>query len=349
VFRFAHPSWFLLLPLLLAAAYMIYRPRISQALRFPAAANMMPRRRSWRAVVGMLLPVFFLIGTAGLITALARPQHVLTQSREKTDAVAIQMAVDISGSMEALDMSTQTATGKFLPKSRLDAVKEVFSAFIGKRPDDLIGLVSFGGYPSTLAPLTADHEALLHVVNELETVQELRDRRGAIMNQEEVLTAIGDGLATACARIREAQPTSKVVVLLTDGVSNTGLIDPTDAAAAAAELDIKVYTIGVGTQGEVVLPVPTGDGRYVRRRVFMELDEPLLRSIADQTGGEYFNVRDPKGLEKALERIDELERTEVERNIYHHFDELFPFVLLPSLFLVCAVLLANKGVTRRFL
>ncbi len=349
MFRFAQPGWFLLLPLLAAAAYMIYRPRVNKALRFPGAATIMTGGTSWRALAGFILPALFLIALAGLIAALARPQQVQSLTTDTTHAIAIQMAIDISRSMEALDMSTQSAGGRFIPKSRLDAVKEVFTDFVGKRPDDLIGLVTFAGYATTLAPLTSDHEALSHVIADLTSMEHMRRQYGAIMSQEEVLTAIGDGLATACARIQNAQPKSKVVVLLTDGVSNTGLIDPREAMHAAEQMGIKVYTIGVGTQGEATIPVRTRSGNYVLSRQYMELDEPLLREIANRTGGEYFNVRDPQGLKHAIDRIDEMERTEIERKSYHDITELFPRILLPSLFLACMTLLLNKFLTRRFL
>ena len=166
-------------------------------------------------------------------------------------------------------------------------------------------------------------------------------------NQDEFLTAIGDALATACARIRAAETASRIVVLLSDGESNTGIIDPETATTLASELGIKVYTIGVGTTGEAPFRVRDVYGRERIRWAEVAMDEPLLRHIAQETGGRYFNVQDPDGLEDALTVIDELETTRVEREEYEQYNELFPRFLLPALLLVAIGSGLNMTIAKR--
>lgn len=233
------------------------------------------------------------------------------------------------------------------PRTRLDAVKETFADFIGRRPDDLIGLVTFGGFASTRAPLTADHNALLHTLKGVEISRPVQDKTGQVVNQEEMLTAIGDALATACARLEKAEPKSKIIVLLSDGESNTGVIKPEQAIKMAEKMKIKVYTIGVGSTGEA--PFPTRDmfGREVVQYARVSLDEELLERIASETRGRYFNVRDPKGLDRAMESINRLEKTAVERDVYSQYNELFLWLLCPALALLAAGTGLNMAVARR--
>ena len=318
---------------LAAAAWATYRRAVRSGILFAPASRLPLRTATWRTYLSSVLPVFFLAGLFLSIIALARPQSILSQTRRNADVIAIEMVVDVSGSMEALDLSPQSPAGtKYL--TRLDVVKKTFAEFVDERPDDLIGIVTFGGFAATRAPLTLDHDALLHVLKGIEIPRTTQGRDGNIVNNEELLTAIGDGLATACARIQDTEAKSRIIVLLSDGKSNAGLIKPEQAANAAKTLGIKVYTIGVGSTG--MAPVfgrdMFGQKRLGRMRVV--LDEAQLKSIAKTTGGRYFNVKDPNGLQKAMKEINKLETTSIERNITLQYDELFLLLLVPAAILI---------------
>jgi len=336
MFRFGDPYYFLLLLPAAIAAGRVFGRRVSSALVFSAVPNIPAQVRTWRPIAVLVFSTMFVSGVVLAIVALARPQTVLAVSRRTADVIAIQMVLDVSGSMQALDMSDFAGNMIVKERTRLDAVKETFAEFVSKRPDDLIGLVTFAGYASTRVPLTSDHEALLHVLKGIDVPRPVLDASGQIINQEEMLTAIGDGLATACARLEKAEPKSKIVVLLSDGESNTGIIKPETAAEIARKMGIKVYTIGVGIPGEAEAPFKTRDvfGRTVIGRARVSLDESLLRKIAETTGGRYFHARDPKGLQRALEDISRLEKTRVEQMTYRHFNELFGWFLYPALVLL---------------
>ena len=331
MFRFASPAFFLLLIPVAAAAWFAYRRRIRQGLLFSALQRLPPATRTWRTRAALLFPALYALGLAGAVLALARPQTVLSHTTRRAEVIAIMMVVDVSGSMEALDLTEGRVT-LVNYQTRLDVVKKAFADFVKRRPDDLIGLVSFGGFASTRSPITTDHDALLHILKGVQIPS-----RDAVVDQLELATAIGDGLATACARVENAEPKSKIVVLLTDGESNAGIIQPEAAAKAAKDLGLRVYTIGVGTSSGAV-PVLMKD-MFGRRQIMnapanFSIDEGLLRRIASTTGAQYFNVRDPKGMEKALADIDKLEKTKVERDVYEQYNELFPWFLLPAMGLI---------------
>ena len=292
-----------------------------------------------------LAPWFFLAGAALLIVAAARPRTSLARSSRSVDAIAIAMAVDVSGSMEALDF---TARGASTEKTRLDVVKEMFAKFVEARPDDLIGLVTFGGFASTRAPLTADHEVLLHVLKGVQVPSVAYDANGRPVDQEEQMTAIGDGLATAIARVKDADMKSKIVILLSDGVSNTGAVEPDAAAEEAAKLGIRVYTIGVGTRSNRT-PFRVRDmfGRSAIQYADMSFDESQLKSIASKTGARYFGVRDEGGLKAALEEIDSLEKTTLDRTAYQRWNEYFPWFLVPGAALLLLAVSLQMFASRR--
>ena len=342
---FAWPLCFLLgVPLALAAWRMLRRGRRA-GIKFAPVRRLPARTAGWRARVANLAPWFFLAGAALLIVAAARPRTSLARSSRSVDAIAIAMAVDVSGSMEALDF---TARGASTEKTRLDVVKEMFAKFVEARPDDLIGLVTFGGFASTRAPLTADHEVLLHVLKGVQVPSVAYDANGRPVDQEEQMTAIGDGLATAIARVKDADMKSKIVILLSDGVSNTGAVEPDEAAAAAAKLGIRVYTIGVGTRSNRT-PFRVRDmaGRWVIQYADMSFDESQLKSIAATTGARYFGVRDEGGLKAALEEIDSLEKTTLDRTVYQRWNEYFPPFLLAGAFLVLFAVSLQMSASRR--
>jgi Ca-activated chloride channel family protein len=344
MFRFAAPAYFLLIPLVALAAYRLLRRRRAPATRFGAGARI-PHRRTWRMRLVGLVPWLFLLGLIGTLIALSRPQTVLDESRRTAHAIGMMMVVDVSGSMEALDLSPKGATAANA-RTRLDVVKETFDEFIERRQDDLIGLISFGGYAATLVPLTSDHAVLRHVLDGVEVPSPRFDSGGELLNSDELSTAIGDGLATACARIRDSETVSKVIVLLSDGESNAGIITPQQAIEVAKALGVRVYTIGIGTTGTAPFRISKGRSQRVVQQA-VAIDEALLGKIADETGGRYYNVRDPRGLDAAMESIGELEKTEVTRQIYSQYREWFALVLAPSLVFVFLAAMSSMILLKR--
>jgi len=342
---FAHPWYLLLLIPVVPAARRLYRRGIREGIQFASAASLARCGRSWRTRTAAVLPSIFLCGLVMAVFALARPRTVLSRGRRAADVVAIEMAVDVSGSMRALDMADEPRAGAARP-TRLDAVKRAFADFVAERPHDLIGLITFGGYASTRTPLTADHAALLHTLKGVEVPREIHVEN-RLVNQEELLTAVGDALATACARLEQAGVKSRVAVLLSDGESNTGRIRPDEAARLAARMGIKVYTVGVGTSGRAPFALKDAYGRDAIREMGVTLDEEQLKQIASETGGRYFNVRDAAGLKQALREIDRLEKTRVEQEVYVRYRELFPWFLIPALCLVVTALGLNALISDR--
>lgn len=288
------------------------------------------------------LPWFYGLGLLLTVLGLARPQSGKSESRITGEGIAIEMVLDISGSMEALDFQLN---GEDV--SRLEAVKHVMGQFVlgakdlSGRRDDLVGVVAFGGFADSKCPLTLDHGALVDIVNGLQIPKPVRDRTGRVINaaalQEELATAIGDGLALGADRLRDAKAKSKVLVLLTDGDSNAGVVDPREAATIAGELGIKVYTIGIGRNG--VVPVPQEDdyGRTVLVPAQFRIDEELLREIAQTTGGTYFHASDSEGLAEVYAQIDQLEKSQFEESKYSEYTELFRWFAGSGLALILAV------------
>lgn len=344
---FANP-WFLALALpLVFVAWRLLRRGRKSGIRFSALSRIPRRSAGWRALLASLTPFVLLSGLALLVIAVARPRTPLAHEKKSVDAIAIAMTVDVSGSMDALDLTPKGQ--KFSRETtRLAVVKKLFAEFVDKRPDDLIGLITFGGYASTRSPLTADHAALLNVLKGVEIPSVAVDDNGRAIAQDEQMTAVGDGLATALARLKDAKPTSKIVILLSDGVSNTGAVEPADAAEAAAKLGIKVYAIGVGTKARRT-PIFQRDffGREVVQYADMTFDEKQLKEIAMKTKGTYFPVNDRDSLEKALEEIDKLETTKLEADAYDRWAEHFTFFLVSGAFLVLAAVTLSMAAVRR--
>jgi Ca-activated chloride channel family protein len=341
---FAHPYFFLLAIPLAIACWTIYGRRRRQAMLFSPMYRLPKTQHTWRTAARAMLPFLYLAGLALLIIALARPRTVLSAATERSNAIAIQMVMDVSGSMEALDFSTRDHY-----RSRLDMVKETFAKFIERRQDDLIGIVTFGGYATSRVPLTIDHGSLLHTLKGIRIPKPVMNQQGQVANNEELLTAIGDALATACARLEKAEIKSKIIVLFTDGVSNTGLIKPEQAMQAAKALGIKVYTIGIGSNGEAPFMGQDIFGRKVIRMAQVEFDEDLLKKIAATTGGLYFNVKDPQGMDQAMARIDKLEKTKIKKEVFNQYDELFLRPLLAGLLLYLLAVGSNMLIARQLL
>lgn len=345
--NFANP-WLLLLSLPLGlAAWRLLRRGRKGGIRFSAVGRIPANAAGWRAAVAALTPFVLLAGLALLVIAAARPRSPLAHESRSVDAIAIAMTVDVSGSMDALDL---TPPGEQFSRetTRLAVVKKLFAEFVEKRPDDLIGLVTFGGYAATRSPLTADHQALLNVLRGVQIPSVAVDAQGNAIAGDEQMTAIGDGLATALARLKDAKPTSKIVILLSDGVSNTGAVEPNEAAAAAAKMGVKVYAIGIGTRARRT-PIFGRDifGRTAINYADMTFDEQQLKSIAAKTGGRYFSVQDRDGLKEALEEISQLETTKLEADAYDRWAEHFATFLLLGALLVLAAVSLSMSATRR--
>lgn len=330
----ANPWLFLLFIPLGFAAWRLLRRGNRSGIRFSAINRLPSGAAGWRAVIASLSPWLLLAGLCLLLVAVTRPRSPLAHEMQAVDAIAICMTVDVSGSMDALDLTPKGE--KFSRETtRLAVVKKLFAEFVEKRPDDLIGLVTFGGYASTRSPLTADHAALLNVLKGVEIPSVALDSSGRAIGGEEQLTAVGDGLATALSRLKDAKPKSKVVILLSDGVSNTGAVEPDAAAAAAVKLGIKVYSIGVGTRSSRT-PFFSRDmfGRTMIRYCDMTFDEQQLKAIASATGGMYFSVDDRDSLKKALDEINQLETTRLEADAYNRWREHFAGFLVAGVLLV---------------
>ena len=303
---FAAPWAFLLFLPWALAAWRLFRPRRSSSGAIPfAMLASIPRRTSLRQRLRTLPPALLLAGLAAAIVALARPQTRLRRVTARSDAVAIAMVFDVSYSMLNPDMAGDgIAPGG---KTRLDAAKEAFRDFVGRRPADLVGLVTFGTWAETRVPLTLDHAALGHVLDSLA----IREDEAAAS------TAIGDGLAMGCARLEQAtNVASHVAVLLTDGHHNAGDVPPLRAAAAAKALGIRVYTIGIGDKEPVRTPFGIAGYRDA-------VDAKALGAIAEATGGRFFRARDAKALDQAMAEIDSLEKTPVDEAIWEDRSEHF--------------------------
>ena len=270
-----------------------------------------------------------LIGLRGvaitfLVMAMARPQSGSKSTEVVTEGIDIMLCLDTSGTMQALDF-----TWKGEKQNRLQVVKRVVNEFIKGRKNDRIGMVVFGAEAFTQCPLTLDYGVLLSFLDRVE------------IGMAGDTTAIGSAVATCVKRLKDLKSKSKVVILLTDGRNNAGSINPETAAELAKTFKVKVYTIGVGTEGEVPFLVDTIFGkRYVYQRV--DLDEAIVKKIATITGGTYFKATNTKALEEIYTQIDQMEKTKVEIKEYTEYKELFHWFLLPGLaFILLEVILAN--------
>ncbi|MBS0262464.1 MAG: VWA domain-containing protein [Planctomycetes bacterium] len=342
--RLESPYWLMLVPVLLAAWWWRFRPRQRPAALFSSVAEFRNLPVTLAQRVRRVLPALSAVAILLMICGLARPQSGRTESRITGEGIAIELVLDISGSMEALDFQLD---GRDV--NRLTAVKRVIQDFVlgsrsmklPGRPDDLVGLVAFGGFADSKCPLTLDHGALVDIVNSLEVPRPVQDRQGRIINaeslKEELATAIGDGVALGVDRLRGAKARSKVLVLLTDGDSNAGVVDPRDAAKIAAETGIRVYTIGIGRNGVVPMPQVDEFGNRMLVPAQFHVDEDLLREMAETGGGKYFHAADLTGLAQVYAEIDKLEKTEFEETKYSEYLELYPWFAGPGLALLLVV------------
>ncbi|MCB0518157.1 MAG: VWA domain-containing protein [Lewinellaceae bacterium] len=317
---FIHPWFFLLLLIIPAVAYYRYRRRKQHhaTLKIPtleAARGM----KSWKGEIQKYLPVLRMLAIASIIMAMARPQRTLKEETITAEGIDIFLVMDLSSSMLAQD---------FKP-DRLEVSKRVAAEFVDKRQFDRIGLAVFSGEAFTQCPLTTDHAVLKGFIESL--------RCGMLEDG----TAIGMGLATAVNRIKDSDGESKVVILLTDGVNNAGYVKPLTAAEIAKEFNVKVYTIGVGREGEALTPISRrSDGRYIFGLARVEIDEELLKQIAELTGGQYFRATNERSLEKIYDEIDRLEKREIEvTSVKRYSEEFYRFIWLAVELLVMEMLL----------
>ena len=338
-FRWQDPLWLLLLVPVVVAAVLAVRRERRNALLYSSVQLVKSLPVTGMLRIKRLLPWVRVAGLTLVVVALARPQRGLTEFRVRTEGIAIQMCLDRSGSMQALDFEVD---GQRV--NRLEVVKRVFREFVkGEgglpgRPDDQIGLITFGGFAEGRSPLTLDHGALLEVLKAVEIPQPIEDARGRIINerflQEELSTAIGDAVALAAERLKDCQAKSKLIILLSDGESNAGAVAPAEAAEAAKALGVKIYSIGIGSTGPAPFPAIDVFGRAALQMQPVRLDEQTLTMLAETTGGKYFNARNTQALEQIYAEIDQLEKTPSEGQLYTEYVELYAWFLLPGLGLV---------------
>lgn len=330
-FQFASPwvlSLLLIVPML-GIIYILAKGRTKPATMKHAATSMardLPR--SWKITMRPVLNVMRLAIITLTVFALARPQIVQGRETISGEGVEIALAVDISGSMASLD---------FEPKNRLEAAKQVISDFIEARPYDKIGLVVFASEAFSQSPLTLDRMMTARSLEQVELATDLNLADG---------TAIGLGLANAANMLTNSDAESKVIILLTDGVNNSGQIDPLTAAEAAKALGIKVYTIGAARPGQVPVPVQTLLGGTDVVYQESALDEEILQQVADITGGKYYRAEDTAGLRAIYDEINQLEKSEVEVQVFNHYTELAGYLLVPALLILIIELVFRKTAFR---
>ena len=329
--EFLNPEYFFLLALIPIIILWNYfnKNKINNSIIF-SNTNAFEGLNNFYSILKSSLKIIRLVSLVLIIIALARPQVIDTSTRVKTNSgIDIIMAIDVSASMLAKD----------LKPNRLDALKNVADEFIKNRVSDRIGLVEYAGESYTKTPLTTDKSIILQSLREIK-----------YNNIIEGGTAIGMGLATSVNRIKDSKAKSKVIILLTDGVNNAGFIDPITAAELAKEFQIKIYSIGLGTNGLALSPVGIDvRGKFNYANVQVEIDEKLLTQISEMTGGKYFRATDNNRLEEIYSDINKLERTEIEEFKYYSVDEKFRYFLVPAILLIVFELVMKFTILRSFI
>jgi len=324
---YKNPEFLWLLILLPVIAYMLYKFKFVRLNNFKFSNLESFDSKTLKSKLYPLINIFRIITLLLVIVALARPQEISNSTRTKTSSgIDIVIAVDISSSMLAQD----------LKPNRLEALKIVASQFINDRINDRIGLVIYAGESYTKTPVTSDKGVVIKSLSDITFDGIIEDG-----------TAIGMGLATSVNRLKESKAKSKVIILLTDGVNNSGFIDPSTAADLAANFEIKTYTIGLGTNGNARAPValnPNGSFRFGITKV--EIDEELLKNVANKTGGLYFRATDNKKLEEIYNEINKLEKTEVEEIKYSDSEEKYRLLIVAAIGLIFVELILKYIVFR---
>ena len=313
--HFLQPEWLWLLALL--PLVMIWRGRRGPvaAIEFSDVGLAREVSRRSRARIGGWVWLLPLLAAALMIVGLARPQRGNSRTEVTANGIDIVLGLDVSGSMQALDFLVDGHR-----VNRIEVVKSVVSKFIEERPNDRIGLIAFAAAPYLVSPLTLDHDWLQQNLERVST---------AVGNDDG--TAIGSAIAAGVNRLRKTNAKSKVMILLTDGMNNTGKISPPAAAEAAKALGVKVYTIGVGVRGMAPIPMKdqAGNTRLVMDRV--DVDEKTLQAVAGQTGGTFYRATDTDSLQKIYEQINRLEKTALTVQKFEHYDELYSWALIPAI------------------
>lgn len=329
---FLHPGFFwLFLALLPAIAWYIWKRKQQQAT---LSVSSLKGFKAGPSLLARIQPVLFalrLLALCAIIIAMARPRSVDVNSKTRTTkGIDIVMAIDVSGSMLARD----------LKPNRLEALKEVAADFVDARPNDRIGLVVYAGESYTKTPVTSDKELVKEAIR-------------SIKYDDAVLqdgTGIGVGLATAINRLKDSKAKSRVIILLTDGVNNAGFIDPRMASEIAKEYGIKVYTIGIGTNGNAEMPyAKRPDGRFEYRVMKVEIDQELMKQIARTTDGKYFRATSNRSLKAIYEDINKLETTEISEQKFYNYNEKFRPFLYGALGLLLLEIVVRKTVYRSFI
>lgn len=317
--EWAAPLWLLALPLALVAPWLRRGPRLA----WPALGALRTRH-TWRTVLAWVPGMFGMAGLSLLVLAMARPQAVDRQQTLDSDGIDILLVLDTSGSMQQADYNLSGRRA-----NRLEVAKEVMARFVEGRPTDRLGLVVFGEEAFTQVPLTMDHDALVGFLDQVD-----------IGMAGERSTAVGDGLAVATRRLSDLPAPSKVVILLTDGRSNSGQVSPMQAAQAAKALGVRVYTIGVGSSGGGGMFGLFGGGQS-------DLDESTLQAIAMITGGQYFRAANTAALEEVYKTIDTLEKSTAEVKEFVHREERYPPLLALGLLALLLETLLGETILRR--
>jgi Ca-activated chloride channel homolog len=312
--RFLQPDWFwalVLLPLI-----VLWRGRRGPvaAVEYSDVSLARDLARRTRSRIGGIVWLLPIIAAAFMIVGLARPQRTQSRTVVTANGIDIVLALDTSGSMQALDFTVDNVR-----VNRIAVVKSVVSKFIDERPDDRIGLIAFAAAPYIVSPLTLDHDWL----------QQNLERINVGIGDDG--TAIGSAIAAAVNHLRTTATKSKVVILLTDGVNNTGKIPPLAAAEAARALGVKVYTIGVGVRGKAPIPVRDESGNTHVILAYVDVDENTLRAIASETGGQFYRATDTDSLKNIYGQINRYETSAQTMEKFEHVEELYRWTLFPSL------------------
>src|SRR3982075_1158585 len=313
--RFLQPQWLWLLTLLPVVMLLRGRRGPVAAIEFSDVGLAREVARSSRSRAGGWLWLLPILAGALMIVGLARPQRAHSRPEVAANGIDIVLGLDVSGSMQALDFLVDNRR-----VNRIEVVKSVVSKFIEERPSDRIGLIAFAAAPYLVSPLTLDHDWLQQNLERVNTAIAAEDG-----------TAIGSAIAASVNRLRTTAAKSKVVILLTDGMNNTGKISPIAAAEAAKALGVKIYTIGVGVRGMAPIPVRDELGNIHMIMDKVDVDEKTLEGVADATGGTFYRATDTDSLRKIYEQINRLEKTAQSVQKFEHYDELYAWAILPSL------------------
>ncbi len=328
--RFLQPEWLWLLALL--PIVLLWRGRRGPvaAIEFSDVSLAREVARRGRSRIGLLIWLLPILAGALMTVGLARPQRAHGRTEVTANGIDIVLDLDVSGSMQALDFQIDNRR-----VNRIQVVKSVVSKFIDERPDDRIGIIAFAGAPYLVSPITLDHDWLQQNLE-----------RVAVGGADDG-TAIGSAIAASVNRLRLTQAKSKLVILLTDGVNNTGKISPIAAAEAARAMGVKIYTIGVGVRGEAPIPVrdAAGNARLIMAKV--DVDEKTLQTVADETGGKFYRATDTDSLQEIYRQINRFEKTAQTVHKFEHTEELYPWALIPALGILGLSLLLQQTRLRR--